>query len=43
VVNATLGMPKEINGKNIEQFRQYIPANVAQDMDVCLKRCNNKY
>jgi hypothetical protein len=40
VVNATLGMPKEINGKNIEQFRQYIPANVAQDMDVCLKRCN---
>ncbi|KAF3032179.1 hypothetical protein E8E12_003629 [Didymella heteroderae] len=40
VVNATLGFPKEINGKNIEEFRKYIPANLAQDMDVCLKRCN---
>ncbi|KAL6707801.1 hypothetical protein ACN47E_003701 [Coniothyrium glycines] len=40
VVNATLGFPKEINGQNIEQFRRSIPANLAQDVDVCLKRCN---
>lgn len=39
VVNATLGFPKEITGRNIEKFRKYIPANLAQDMDVCLKRC----
>lgn len=39
VVNATLGFPSTINGKNIEEFRKYIPANLAQDVDVCLKRC----
>lgn len=39
VVNATLGFPKTIDGKNIEEFRKVIPANLAQDMDVCLKRC----
>ncbi|KAF3031957.1 hypothetical protein E8E12_002779 [Didymella heteroderae] len=40
VVNASLGFPKEITGQNIENFRKYIPANLAQDMDVCLERCN---
>jgi hypothetical protein len=39
VVNATLGFPKEINGKNIEEFRKMIPANLAQDIDVCLAKC----
>ena len=39
VVNATLGFPKTIDGKNIEEFRKYIPANLAQDMDVCFARC----
>ncbi len=39
VVNATLGFPKTIDGKNIEEFRKVIPANLAQDMDVCLKKC----
>lgn len=39
VVNATLGFPKEINGQNIEVFRKSIPANLAQDMDVCLAKC----
>jgi hypothetical protein len=39
VVNATLGFPKTIDGKNIEEFRKMIPANLAQDIDVCLARC----
>ncbi|KAF2625151.1 RmlC-like cupin [Macroventuria anomochaeta] len=43
VVNATLGFPKTIDGKNIEEFRKYIPANLAQDVDVCLARCSKQY
>ncbi|KAI8938958.1 hypothetical protein NX059_004808 [Plenodomus lindquistii] len=39
VVNATLGFPKSIDGRNIEQFRGVIPANLAQDVDVCLAKC----
>ncbi|KAF1930361.1 RmlC-like cupin [Didymella exigua CBS 183.55] len=39
VLGATLGLPKEINGVNIEEFRKSIPANLARDMDVCLQRC----
>ncbi|KAF1963545.1 RmlC-like cupin [Byssothecium circinans] len=39
VVNATLGFPKTIDGKNIEQFRRTIPANIAQDIDNCLVKC----
>jgi hypothetical protein len=39
VINATLGFPKTIDGKNIEEFRKYIPANLAQDIEVCLKKC----
>jgi hypothetical protein len=39
VVNATLGFPKTIDGKNIEEFRKIIPANLAQDVDNCLAKC----
>lgn len=39
VVNATLGFPKEINGKNIQEFRKYLPVNIAQSVDICLKKC----
>ncbi|KAH8710253.1 RmlC-like cupin domain-containing protein [Phaeosphaeriaceae sp. PMI808] len=39
IVNATLGFPKSIDGKNIEEFRKVIPANLAQDVDVCLAKC----
>lgn len=39
VVNATLGFPKEINGKNIQEFRKYLPVNIAQSADICLKKC----
>ncbi|KAJ4383190.1 hypothetical protein N0V86_001233 [Didymella sp. IMI 355093] len=40
VLNATLGFPSEINGKNFDDFRKYIPANLASDMAVCLQKCN---
>ena len=39
VVNATLGFPKNIDGKNIEEFRKYLPVNIAQSVDICLKKC----
>jgi hypothetical protein len=42
VLDATLGFPKEINGKNIGDFAKDIPANLAQDMKVCLAKCNPK-
>lgn len=42
VVNATLGFPNQINGKNIDEFRRTIPANVAQGMARCLARCNEQ-
>ncbi|KAJ4303382.1 hypothetical protein N0V90_002275 [Kalmusia sp. IMI 367209] len=42
VVNATLGFPKTIDGKNIEQFRKAIPANIAQSIDICLARCKSQ-
>lgn len=42
VVNATLGFPKTIDGKNIEEFRKAIPANLAQDVDNCLARCKKQ-
>jgi hypothetical protein len=42
VVDATLGFPKQIDGQNIEKFRKRIPANLAQDVDVCLAMCNKK-
>lgn len=28
-----------INGESIEQFRSMIPANVANGVDACLKKC----
>jgi hypothetical protein len=40
VVNATLGFPKEINSKNIDEFRMMIPNNLAQNIDTCLAMCN---
>jgi hypothetical protein len=43
VVNATLGFPKTIDGSNIEKFRSLLPANLVQDVDNCLARCNKKY
>jgi len=42
VVNATLGFPKTIDGKNIEEFRKVIPANLAQNIDVCLAKCKKQ-
>ncbi|KAF2688040.1 RmlC-like cupin [Lentithecium fluviatile CBS 122367] len=39
VINATLGFPKTIDGKNIEEFRKAIPVNIAQDIDNCLAKC----
>jgi len=42
VIDATLGLPNTIDGKNIEEFRKAIPANLAQDMDVCMARCKKQ-
>jgi oxalate decarboxylase/phosphoglucose isomerase-like protein (cupin superfamily) len=39
VVNATLGFPKQLDGKNIEEFRKFIPANIAHAIDSCLATC----
>jgi hypothetical protein len=39
VVNATLGFPKEIGGKRVEEFAKGIPANLARDVEGCLRRC----
>lgn len=39
VVNATLGFPKQLDGKNIEEFRKLIPANIAHAIDSCLASC----
>jgi hypothetical protein len=40
VVNATLGFPTEISGKNIDEFRMMIPNNLAQNIDTCLAMCD---
>ncbi|KAF2633133.1 RmlC-like cupin, partial [Macroventuria anomochaeta] len=39
VLNATLGYPKTVDGRNYETFRKAIPANLAQDVGSCLARC----
>jgi hypothetical protein len=39
VVNATLGFPKTLDGRDIESFRQRLPANLAQAVDTCLAAC----
>ncbi|KAK1755589.1 RmlC-like cupin domain-containing protein [Echria macrotheca] len=42
VVGATLGGVPSLNGKDIESFREHIPANVAQGIDACLAKCGIK-
>ncbi|KAF2746923.1 RmlC-like cupin, partial [Sporormia fimetaria CBS 119925] len=39
VVNATLGFPKTVDGRDLEGFRKMIPANLALDVESCLRRC----
>ncbi|KAF2012242.1 RmlC-like cupin [Aaosphaeria arxii CBS 175.79] len=39
VVNATLGFPKAVDGKDIESFRKLIPANIALAVEECVRRC----
>ncbi|KAF1829737.1 RmlC-like cupin [Decorospora gaudefroyi] len=43
VVGATLGFPSSIDGDNIKMFRKHIPANLALDIEVCLKKCDMEY
>lgn len=38
IVKAVLDV-ETINGESIEQFRSMIPANVANGVDACLKKC----
>ena len=40
VLNATLGYPKTVDGRNYEAFRKVIPVNLAQDVGSCLARCS---
>ncbi|KAF2203907.1 RmlC-like cupin [Delitschia confertaspora ATCC 74209] len=42
VVNATLGFPQSLDGKDIDAFRKQIPANLALGIDKCLQACNIK-
>jgi hypothetical protein len=42
VVNATLGFPGTLDGKDIEKFRATIPGNLALGIDKCLAKCNIK-
>ncbi|RYP92296.1 hypothetical protein DL770_001609 [Monosporascus sp. CRB-9-2] len=39
VVSATLGGVTSLDGKDIESFREFIPANIALGIDACLKKC----
>jgi Cupin len=39
VVEATLGFPEEINGKNFQKFKDRIPVPFAKGVEECLKRC----
>lgn len=39
VVNATLGFPKTLDGRDIEQFKSQIPANIAQAIQSCVASC----
>ncbi|SMQ51646.1 unnamed protein product [Zymoseptoria tritici ST99CH_3D1] len=43
VVDVALGEINQINGKNIDQFRTTLPANLVQAVDSCLARCGPKY
>ncbi|KAM0425804.1 hypothetical protein ACHAPT_009055 [Fusarium lateritium] len=42
VVQATLGGVQTIDGKDIESFRDMIPANIALGIDACLNKCGIK-
>lgn len=42
VLNATLGYPKMIDGRNYEAFKNAIPPNLAQDVGNCLARCSSQ-
>jgi len=39
VLDASMGYPKTIGSKNFEEFRKVIPANLAQDVELCLAKC----
>ncbi|KAK7709515.1 hypothetical protein SLS57_008720 [Botryosphaeria dothidea] len=39
IVQATLGFPEQLDGANLESFRNAIPANVALGIEQCLKTC----
>lgn len=40
VVTATLGGVTQLNGQDLESFREFIPDNIALGIDACLKKCN---
>lgn len=42
VVKSTLGGIQTIDGKDIESFREHIPANIALGIDACLNKCGIK-
>ena len=39
IVDITLGSPQNIDGTNIEQFRNTLPANLVQAVETCLNNC----
>ncbi|KFY08552.1 hypothetical protein V492_06133 [Pseudogymnoascus sp. VKM F-4246] len=39
VVRAAVGGDGVVDGKDLESFRKYIPANVAQGVESCLQKC----
>jgi hypothetical protein len=43
LVNATLGFPKTIDGSNIKEFRNKLPANLVLAVDNCMAKCDKKY
>lgn len=40
IVNATLGFPSSIDGKDLAKFRALIPPSVALGVESCLRKCN---
>src|SRR5436190_21854387 len=40
IINATLGFPSSIDGKDIGKWAALIPRSVALGLDSCLKKCN---
>jgi hypothetical protein len=43
VIEATLGFPESIDGKNLKDFKAQIPANVAQIVENCAAKCGYKF